>query len=207
MHDVLAQLRAAQPMPRGERLATWEMRRDIAGPPLRKWYRLFTGSRVALAMADKRLSHLPAAERLRIHAAPLALARERRRRERAEMNAKVLKSALSATDGMFHEAMARVQFAMADMAVAMSKTFAAWTFDHERACRMERDGVLTRRVWRLVTKRMSKPPTREEVERAVVAFAAHVERAQMAPHSRKAEHRAKAAAARDALVKLATRWT
>jgi regulator of replication initiation timing len=76
MTDVLEQLRSAQPMPRGERLiADAAPHRHNANA---LWWRLLCKSKIHA---------LP--NNIRAHAAPLALARERRRRERAETQARI----------------------------------------------------------------------------------------------------------------------
>jgi DNA-binding transcriptional ArsR family regulator len=80
--DVMEQLRAAQPMPRGKRLAGMS-----AGSRNKKrlWLSLWIGA-----------EDIPAwLKEIRSYAAPLALARERRRRERAEAEARLLRALMA----------------------------------------------------------------------------------------------------------------
>jgi len=78
--DLLAQMRAAQTMPRGERLASHLDTRDPYAARPRLWWRMWH-RREHTAPREHAWSW---PDDVRHHAAPLALARERRRRERAE---------------------------------------------------------------------------------------------------------------------------
>lgn len=89
MTDVLDQLRAAQPMPRGERLATWWMARHVASTLLRALGWSGVCARYASNRRWSRLgyeSSLPSdADGIRRHARPLQLTRERAQRAEAEV--------------------------------------------------------------------------------------------------------------------------
>lgn len=76
MIDVLEQLRSAQPMPRGERLARWWDTAMTTSGEARLWHRLWNT-----------MEHQPLAARIRTYARPLRLARERLREARAERDA------------------------------------------------------------------------------------------------------------------------
>lgn len=100
--DPLAQMRAAQPMPRGERL--YAARHATPRKPPHRMLGVFDPTR------RKELGDAFYADNIRVYAAPLALARERRRRERAERIAEERRVALfqawadeQATSAAFHE--------------------------------------------------------------------------------------------------------
>lgn len=173
MVDVMEQLRAARPMPRGERLAA-EVERGRS--PNEGYRPRVTRHAERTWMKWWRRSYTLNVYRhdIRAHAAPRALARERRRRERAERIAEERRIALfqawadeQATSAVVHERGREIEALRSENA-ALRAEVEALRAGH--TCR-EGDRVdclacdaNMRRMY------LPPPPTREEVERALDAF-------------------------------------
>ena len=199
MKDPMEQLRSAQPMPRGERLAR---NRNVSAP---KPHRLIQRCGKQLAMAWF-------IDDVEAHAAPLALARERRRRERAEQMVRVLRADLGhprwrhdQAESALAEARAEVARLRADVIEYEAQMHAARGEATERLAQSRHWREQAKAAEAEVLRVRAMAPTREDVERAVDALLEARRRAVEA--TPRTVHGAFDAlsAARDALVALATR--
>lgn len=188
MTDVMDQLRGAQPMPRGERLATWLEHRSTGTQFIGRAWR-FLGEH-----------DLPFGKHIRAHAAPLALARERRRRERAE-------AWLDHRMGQLAQAQEDIASLRADVIEYEAQMHAARGEAVERLEQARHWREQAKAAEAEMLRLRAAVPTREEVERAVDALEQSLAALEVPDEAALDAAGDRYDAARAALVALATRGT